>query len=132
NEKLQVRYEKDYKRYERAPRPIITSVSLRVNLDPAKQRVRVYGHYDIANKFDQPIEQVLMHIPENLVIHKLQFTPGATRVKRDRPIDLDIWKVNEPWPANATGGLDFDLEWEPHGMPNDGPQTTVVANGTFL
>ena len=131
-EKLRVRYEKDYKQYQRDPRPMITAVSLRVNLDPAKSSVRVHGHYDIANKFDKPIEQVLVTIPEEIKINNLRFTPGATMVKRDRPIDLDIWHMTTPWPAGTTGGLDFDLEWEPHGFPNGGPPTTVVENGTFL
>jgi len=53
-------------------------------------------------------------------------------IKRDRPIDMDIWRMSAPWPAGATGGLDFDLESEPHGFPKAGPPTTVVENGTFL
>ena len=132
DERLQVRYEQDYKKEQRDPRPMITAVSLRVNLDPAQRRVRVHGHYDIANKFDRPIEQVLLSIPEDITINRLQFTPAATLVKRDRPIDLDVWRMTEPWPPRATGGLDFDLEWRPHGFPNGGPPTIVVENGTFL
>jgi hypothetical protein len=129
---LQVRYERGYKQREKAARPMITAVKLRVDLDPERRHVRVHGHYDLANESGAPMYETLLAIEEDLKIRSMRFTPAATLVQDDRPLDMQTWRMAQPWPAGAAGALDFDLEWQPHGFPNETAPTQIVANGTFF
>jgi hypothetical protein len=132
SEKLRERYEREYKKYEKDPHPMIRAISVRVDLEPERRRVRVHGHYDLVNKFNTPISQVLLEIPEDLTIKDVHFTPAAKLEKQDRPVDLQTYRMSQPWPAAAAGALDFDLEWKPDGFPNETGPTQIVANGTFF
>ncbi|HLK64031.1 MAG TPA: M1 family aminopeptidase [Bryobacteraceae bacterium] len=131
-EKLQLRYEREYKAYEKSPGPMITTATLRVDLEPDQRRVRIHGHYDLANKFSEPISEVLLDLPQDWTIHTLRFSPEAHLERSDRALQTQTYRMAQPWPAGASGELEFDIEWQPHGFPNDTAPTDIVANGTFF
>ena len=131
-ERLQVRYEREYKRHEKTARPMITAVSLRVDLEPGQRHVRIRGRYELVNKFSEPVQQTLVEIPEELTIHRMSFTPEARLERDDRAVNLRTYRMAQPWAAGAHGALEFDLEWQPHGFPNETAPTEIVGNGTFF
>ena len=55
----------------------------------------------------QPVETVLVSVPEEVTEHHLQFTPAATLQSDDRPRQVAIYRMKQPLPAGATGSLDF-------------------------
>jgi len=129
---LAERYERTYKPFLQMPHPRITSVSLWVDLQPYRGSVRIRGKYEIANKTGRPIERFLLGVPEDLKIRGIRFTPPARLESEDRPLDVQVYRMQQPFPAGATGTAEFDLEFLPHGFANSGPDTFVVENGTFF
>ncbi len=131
-EKLRVSYEKEYQKYRSEPQPRITAVKLEADVYPQSRSARIRGHYEIANRTSQPVETVLVRVPEEVTERHLQFTPAATLQSDDRPRQVAIYRMTQPLPAGATGSLDFELADTPHGFQNDEGPTSVVYNGTFF
>jgi ABC-2 type transport system permease protein len=131
-ETLQVRYEKEYKKYRNTPQPRITAVQLHVDLYPEQRSVKVTGYYDIANKTSQPVDRVLVALPEDFRERQLQFTPAAKLQSDERAMDVAVYRFDQPLAPGATGKLDFSLAYAPHGFSNQQAPTFVVYNGSFL
>jgi len=98
--------------------------------------VRIHGHYDIANKFNRPIEQILLSIPGRQTIN-CGHTGGDTGEARS-PVDLDL-RMNEPWSAGRTGAwtstwnggrTDFRTAVADHGGENGNLQSTAACSHT--
>jgi ABC-2 type transport system permease protein len=130
-ELLKVRYERDYKKYASMPQPRITAVRFTTDLHPMQRRVEFKGHYDIANNTSQPIDTVFVDVSESFDNYHLKFDPPAKMIEEQRPLDFAIYKLARPLAPGATGTLDFDVAFAPHGFPNSEWDTFVVYNGTF-
>ena len=128
---LQVRYEHDYKKYLSTPQPRITAVKFNADLYPETRSVKIRGEYQIANKTDQPVDTIVVNLPEN-VERKLTFNPPAALVSDDRPLQIAIYRMNPPLAPGASGTLNFELSYAPHGFANGQAETGVVENGTFF
>jgi hypothetical protein len=131
-EMLQVRYEKEYKKYRNAPQPRITAVQLHVDIYPEQRSVKISGYYDIANKTSLPVDRVLVSLPENFRERDLQFTPAAKLLSDERAMGVAVYKLDQPLAPGATGKLNFSLAYAPHGFSNNQASTFVVYNGSFL
>jgi ABC-2 type transport system permease protein len=131
-EMLQVRYEKEYKQYRNTPQPRITAVQLHVDLYPEQRSVKITGTCDIANKTSQPVDRVLVALPEDLRERQLQFTPPAKLQTDERSVGVAVYRLDQPLAPGATGRLDFSLAYAPHGFSNQQAPTFVVYNGSFL
>jgi ABC-2 type transport system permease protein len=131
-EMLQVRYEKEYKKYRDTPQPRITAVQFHVDLYPEQRSVKIAGHYDIANKTPQSVDTVLVALPEDLTERRLEFTPAASLQSDERALGVAVYRLDHPLAPGATGKLDFSLAYAPHGFSNTEAPTFVVYNGSFL
>jgi ABC-2 type transport system permease protein len=131
-ELLQVRYEREYKKYLAMPQPRITSVRFNADIHPQQRTIAFTGHYDIANTTANPIDTVLVGVQESLTHYRLKFDPPAKMIDEQRPMDLAVYRLERPLAPGATGSLDFEVSYEPHGFPNDEAPTFVVYNGTFV
>ena len=130
---LHVRYEREFSKYKTIPQPKITSVFLNADLDPKRRTVRLSGKYTIVNGNRQAVEAVLVSVPEDFRIRRLEFTPSARMEFEDRPMDVRVYRMQTPFGPGATGTLEFDLEYTPHGFSNAGASASpMVENGTFL
>jgi ABC-2 type transport system permease protein len=132
SELLRARYEKEYRKYRDTPQPRITAVRFNADVYPDRRSIRMVGRYEIANKTSQPIEQILVSLPEELTERRLQFTPPAKLQLEERPLDVAIYRMEQPLAPGAVGTLDFELGYVPHGFSNDEAPTFVVQNGTFV
>ncbi|HML17671.1 MAG TPA: M1 family aminopeptidase [Bryobacteraceae bacterium] len=128
---LNVRYERDYKKYLAAPQPRITAVKFSADIYPESRSVKIRGQYQIANKTSQPVDTILVTLPEN-VDRYLTFHPPATLASGDRPLQAAIYRMNPPLAPGASGTLDFELSYAPRGFGNGQAETGVVENGTFF
>ncbi|MEP7303026.1 MAG: M1 family aminopeptidase, partial [Caldimonas sp.] len=130
----QVDYEKHYKATAGEPQPKITAVTLAVDLYPAEQRVRMRGAYALENKTGKPVTRVELGFAagRRLLIHQLAFGV-PTRLVDDNPaLGVRIYALEAPLAAGATTTLSFDLELPTRGFANEGSNTSVVGNGSFL
>jgi ABC-type transport system involved in multi-copper enzyme maturation permease subunit len=134
HDELSKRYETRYRRYLGIAQPRITAANVAIDLYPSQGRFRAHGVYQIANKSNQPIAQVLVTLPlgDDWHVHRMQFSVHAELTTEDRDGSLRIYKLPQPLPPGATGSLDFDFEFAPRGFANSGVSTQVVENGTFL
>ncbi|HVO89317.1 MAG TPA: M1 family aminopeptidase [Casimicrobiaceae bacterium] len=132
-EARQADYEKQYKALSADPQPRITSVALTVELYPQEQRVRMRGRFGLVNRNSVPVSKVhLFFGNEDVVVHQLAFDVGAKQVRDDEHVGLRSFELATPLAPAATAALDFDLEVPTHGFRNNGMNTTVVANGSFV
>jgi hypothetical protein len=130
-ERLTVRYEHDYRKYLNAPLPRITSVTYQADIFPERLAVRFHGKYGFTNKTSQPVDRILVSVPEVATIRRLEFNIPARQEIADRPVNLLIYRFNPPLTPGASGELAFDLEYAVVGFQNDGGSTALVYNGTF-
>jgi ABC-2 type transport system permease protein len=127
-----VDYELTYKAHEKDPLPRIEETRVRFDLDPARRSVRVRGQYQVRNKTDQPISQVLVNLSDDLKIHRLNFGGLTPPVKSDKRLSLHTFAFSPPLAPGQTTVLAFDVAYEPRGFSNGGEETFVAGNGSFL
>ncbi|HKX43967.1 MAG TPA: hypothetical protein VJO99_22600, partial [Burkholderiaceae bacterium] len=129
-----VDYERTYKRYADEPQPKVAAVNLDVALYPAEQRVRVRGAYAITNRNEVPVQTVHLNFVARraLVIHKLEFGVPATLADDDPNVGVRRYKLAAPLAPGQSTTLAFDLELPTHGFTNEGSNTAVVYNGSFV
>ncbi len=132
SELLQVRYEREYKKYLGTPQPRIIAVTFNADIHPMQRSISVAGHYDIANKTTKPVDTILVSISEQLTNYHLKFNPPAKMIAEQRPMDVAVYRFERPLAPGETGTLDFEVGYEPHGFPNGEAPTFVVYNGTFV
>ena len=130
----QATYEKRYKASAAEPQPKITAVSLDVDLFPSEQRVRVRGKYALQNRSGKPVTtlQLAFAAAPALVIRQLDLGVPARLVDDNRELGIRIYALAAPLAADATTTLSFDLELPTHGFTNEGSNTAVVYNGSFI
>jgi len=130
----QVDYERTYKRYADEPQPKITSVKVDVDLYPREQRVRMRGGYVLVNRNAVPVETVQLNFAagQALTIRKLAFGMPAQLAVDDARIGVRRYRFAHPLAPGETTTLQFDLELPTHGFTNEGSNTAVVYNGSFL
>ena len=130
----QVEYEKHYKSSAAEAQPKITSVQLAVDLFPSEQRVRMRGGYALENKSGRPVTslQLAFAAGRQLVIRQLELGVPARLVDDNAPLGVRIYALDAPLAPGAKTTLVFDLELPTHGFTNEGSNTAVVYNGTFI
>ena len=131
---LQAEYEKRYKPMAAEPQPKINAVTLNVDLFPREQRVRMKGRYALENKSGQPVGRLLLGFAPaaKLVVHQLDIGVPNRLEKDDVELGVRIYRLDPPLPPGAKSTLAFDLELPTHGFTNEGSNTSVVYNGTFV
>lgn len=127
-----VRYEREYKRFERAPQPRLVGVELEVDIYPAGQDARVRGTYRLVNKTYQPIDSLHVDLPRQIEIRSFEFSRPATEVLADAALGYRIFRLGSPLVPGDSLRLDFELAAETRGFRNAGANTQVVENGTFF
>jgi ABC-2 type transport system permease protein len=132
NEKLAVRYEHDYREYLNTPQPRITSVSYQADIYPERLAIHFQGRYGFTNKTAQPIDRVLLSVSEVAIFHRLDFSPPARQETKDLPVDLLIYRFNQPLAPGESGVLTFDMEYVTRGFQNSEAPTDIVYNGSFM
>ena len=130
----QVGYEKRYKASAAEPQPKITAVRLDVDLFPSEQRIRVRGHYALQNKTGKPVTTLQLAFAPGpaLTIHQLDLGMPARLVDDNLALGIRIYVLTMPLAPEAATTLTFDLELPTHGFTNEGSNTAVVYNGTFI
>ncbi|MEO5883819.1 MAG: ABC transporter permease, partial [Caldimonas sp.] len=131
---LQVEYEKRYKPLAAEPQPKITAVTLAVDLFPSEQRVRMKGRYALENKSGQPIGRVLLAFApaERLMVHQLDIGVANRLEKDDAELGIRLYRIEPPLPPGAKTTLAFDVELPTRGFTNEGSNTSMVYNGSFI
>jgi ABC-2 type transport system permease protein len=131
----QADYEKRYKPLDKALQPKITAVKLDVDIFPSEQRVRVRGNYELVNKNAEAVTTLNLNLASGRVmtIHKLELSLPA-QIVEDKIKDNGMrrYQLSTPMAPQEKATLSFDLELPTKGFTNEGSNTMVVSNGSFI
>jgi hypothetical protein len=127
----QLRYEKDYRRYESLPQPRIIASSVDVDLWPEEERMAAQVRYRVRNGHDVaiPALHVMMQDDKALLAADLG---GATLERHDAELGYRIYRLDRPMAPGEERDFHFDLDFRTRGFGNQRAQTQFVGNGSFF
>ncbi|WP_047545849.1 ABC transporter permease/M1 family aminopeptidase [Psychroserpens sp. Hel_I_66] len=127
-EKLQVEWEKTYKKFENYAQPRIVAVKNDVQIFPKKRNFEASGEYVLVNKTNETIDSIFLS--HNAYPSTFEFDRANSLVKEDTIYDFDIYELKKPMVPGDTMKLHFKIKNEPNTLiSNNSP---VVFNGTFM
>jgi hypothetical protein len=132
SEAVQLRYERQYKRFEWAPQPRITGVKLLVELFPKAQEMRAHGTYRLHNRTRSRIDSVHVDISSDMHIGSFGFDRPATRVLGDSAGGYYIYRLARPLLPGDSAEFRFDVAVRTPGFTDEPRYGPVVENGTFV
>ena len=129
-----VDYETAYKRYAAEPVPKIVAVNVDVDLYPREQRVRMRGAFALTNRGDAPVSVLHLNFAAGraLDIKRLELGVPARLIDDNARIGVRRYQLDQPLAPGASTTLAFDLDLPTRGFTNEGSNTAVVYNGSFL
>ncbi|MGE5101951.1 MAG: M1 family aminopeptidase [Deltaproteobacteria bacterium] len=130
--RIRVERERLYKRFEHAPQPRITAITVAVDLYPSTGDAVITGQYVLRNKTAVPIDSIHIAMDEDLEIRRMDYDRASSRVLVDRPRDYIIDRLERPLAPGDSLVMHFVLGRIKHGFPNDIREVAVAGNGTFL
>ena len=131
-DEMRAEYEKRFLKYEDLPQPAISDVKLVVDLYPSERRAEVSGRYVLRNLTDVPIRDV--HVRDFDIETDLQEVtfPDARLASHDEKYGYRIYRLDRPMAPGEQRVLSFKAQRWSRGFRNDGEDTNLVENGTFL
>ncbi len=133
-ERLQVAYEKELKKYKDVELPKITAANLKVDIFPNERNVVAEGYFTLKNKTDKPIKDI--HIQKgdrgNIRTEYLKFSKEVGLKEKFKDFNYEIYTLAKPLQPNETINLNFKMVLETEGFVTQGSNTNVVENGTFF
>ncbi len=133
-QRRRVDYENTYKRYATEPVPKIVAVNVDVDLYPREQRVRMRGAFALTNRGDAPISVLHLNFAAGraLVIKRLELGVPARLIDYNTRLGVRRYQLDWPLAPGASTTLAFDLDLPTRGFTNEGSNTAVVYNGSFV
>lgn len=132
SERMQARYEKEYKSFAALPHPRVTDVDVTLHVHPKERRVEALGTYRVRNKTEQPISKVLLSLSRDARVRKLTLAGAEQPSKHDEPLGLYVYELTTPLSPGAEADLVFDLEFAPPVLVHGSVRPDIAENGTFF
>jgi len=136
-EQLAVTYERTWRRFESLTLPKVVAVSLQVDLEPEQLRARTAGTITLVNKSGRPLDTLYVDVPaRGSTMHITLDSLSAGRPMRtlltDSLYGIHVLKLESALAPGDTLRLRFVQQWASRGFSNDGFDTRIASNGTFL
>ena len=131
--KKRASYERDYRVLRGLPRPRLVAARVRADLEPERAAFTASATFTYVNKTSTPIDSVVISLdhPE-LRVDTLSWDRPTTSVHEDSARGTRIIRFQPALVPGDTAHLRYRARWEQPGFRNNGPQTVVVDNGTFV
>ena len=131
--KRQADYEKNYKMvWEKRPMPRITDVTLDMDLRLETLTYTLVGTYQLKNKTAQPISEIVLQVDPNQTIKDWKFSVPTTPGIADKKVGFYTFTFASPLKPGDSTTLNFTLAYDKKGFTNDGIQTAIAGNGSFV
>ena len=146
-DRQQARYERTYRKYLDLPGPRITDVVVRVDLMPENRRFALASTYIAVNKTGRPLDTLFVSLAVATVANRdtagptraghyqvdsLVWNRPATLLIGDTAVGVYLYRLAAPLGPGDSVTLAFGAHYWSEGFPNQGTNTDIVANGTFL
>ncbi|MES2648997.1 MAG: M1 family aminopeptidase [Bacteroidota bacterium] len=126
----QADYEKRYKRYFKAPQPILSAVKLQVEIYPKKQAVDIVGTYLLLNNTSIPIDSVHLAMGTGVETLETKFNLPFMEMLADQEHGHHIYALENSLKPGDSLRLNFRVKYKSQGFTNNGADGQVQANGT--
>ena len=124
-------YEKALLRFETTPQPKIAAVRLDVDIRPKIPRVTTRGVYVIENRTAEPLREIHVRFPRDLIIRSLSIEGARPKITYDR-FNYRIFAFDTPMAPGEQRKMAFETVLTQKGFRNERPLVNVIHNGTFL
>lgn len=129
-EDLQVRYEKEFKRFERMAQPHYTDITYTIDLEPEARAITYRAEVVLKNKGTTPIDTLYFNLPTDMDV--VMDIPGATVVLDDKDLDQRMYRLDAPLAPGAEIAFPIRGGWRQRGIENQVTHTSIVDNGSFF
>lgn len=129
-EEAMAQYERDYRKYEHLPQPLVTHLATAIDLFPDKQAYHIAGVYVLENKSDSSIQTILLNFPEELKLHRARLLCGKEEIViKDKCQHVRLKQALLP---RQKAKLEFTMSyaWKP--VNGHQPFNAIVENGSFM
>jgi hypothetical protein len=129
-EKGQVKYEKEYKKFEGIAQPKITDVKYAIDIYPNDRKLLAKSGLVIQNQTDKNIDSLHYTVDSdwNMKIH----LKGAELVFEDKDLGYLIYQLDKPITPNEKRILIIETSYSTVGFENRTGNTSIAKNGTFI
>ena len=124
-------YERKYLKYEDLPRPVVTKVTMDVQLFPSERRLEAKGSYELRNDTTTPIRDLHVRQGSRDAEYLTLDIAGARLVSDDKKFGYRIYRFDQALAPGATANLSFASRIWHRGFRAGRPATDVIENGTF-
>jgi ABC-type transport system involved in multi-copper enzyme maturation permease subunit len=131
-QKLRAEYEMRYARFRDVPQPELTATKLRVALFPQQRKADINGVLQLINHTTSPIDSIHLATIRHVRTGVITFNRAASLAIMDDAHGHRTYALRQPLLPGDSIQLSFDVHIEPSGFGNNGIQSTVAANGTYL
>lgn len=127
----QAEYERRYKKHERLPQPKVTAVEVAVDIMPATRSFVAKGHYLLANRTPQTIDEI--HLTEGQEsVDEVRFNRSFHNTLSDKKYFYEIYKLEQPLQPGETLEMDFRCSYTSRGFRDGNEKPELAYNGTFF
>lgn len=134
-QKLSADAEKKYGKYIGKPHIQVTDLKVFVDIFPDDRSVKAKGEFTVTNKFDTPIDTLLMNIGFPIADTKItKVVYNDTELKpflSDDAFRMFIYKLPTTLHPKDTASLVIETKAVTHGFSSD-TETSILTNGTFF
>jgi len=130
-ELLQVKYEQQYKKYEKMDLPQITSLAYNIDVYPSKRDMHVSATWWIKNVHPRPISELHYNLSERAKQAKF-IIPGARLITEDKELQYRIYKLEQPMQPGDSIQLSFAADFINNGIENEVSFNQLTRNGSFF
>lgn len=127
--------EKKYGRFIDKPHIQVLGLKAKIDIFPKMRDAKAEGHFTITNKFEVPIDTLLMEVTFPVADSKItKVVYNGTElepVMSDEDYRLFLYKLPEPLMPKDTTSLVINTEANTHGFSN-GLENAILSNGTFF
>lgn len=125
-------YETTYGAWKDRPQPRITAIDLRLDLYPEQRHVRAAGRLDLVNRTGEAIGELFVEFPHAPQQRSFHLDRGGRLRRDDRRHGVCLYTLDRPLAPGEKTVLSFTLEWRETGFRDQGEETRLMPNGTFL
>ncbi|MEM9410848.1 MAG: M1 family aminopeptidase, partial [Planctomycetota bacterium] len=129
-QKLQAKYETDFKSLADVPQPRVTRVKHEIELYPRQRKLIFKGDQTIENQTDASIQRLILNVDDDF--ENVIEVENAKLVEEHQDVRLQIYEFDPPLESGQAVRMQYTVTYEPNGFENSVSQTQIVQNGTFF
>jgi len=126
----QVSYEKKYRKYQNIHQPTIKKLNTKIDLYPGVQYYTIKGEYVLKNMQTEPIDSILISIPEDFEIKSIAYQYKNETIKVEEAISELLLK--QPIQPQDSAKLIFEISYKWHAINGHHPFNAIVEDGSFM